>query len=186
MKYGLSMALVCTLISLAPAAGAAGLAAFYGDPPDEHHPWAIHDPNRPQPGAVTPGTFSCGEQAGKPPSDAVVLFDGKDLSQWEANKEGRGPAKWLVKDGFFEVAPSTGDIRTKEEFGDCQLHIEWAEPTTVRGSSQGRGNSGIFLMGLCEIQVLDSYKNVTYADGGAASVYGVRSEERRVGKEWRS
>jgi hypothetical protein len=146
--------------------------AFYGDPPDQHHPWAVHDGNRPQPPVVTPGTFSSQEQPGKPPSDAVVLFDGTDLSKWSSVKDG-GAAKWVVKDGILEVAPKTGDIHTKAEFGDCQLHIEWAEPTDVQGSSQGRGNSGIFLMGRVEIQVLDCYHNLTYADGGAGSVYGV-------------
>ncbi len=153
--------------------GASSIPVFYGDPPDEHHPWAVHDGNRPQPKVVTPGTFSSQEQAGQPPSDAIILFDGKDLSGWESAEEGGGPAKWVVKDGILEVQPKTGNIRTKEEFGDCQLHVEWAEPPDVQGSSQGRGNSGVFLMGICEIQVLDSFNNITYADGHAASVYGV-------------
>jgi hypothetical protein len=146
---------------------------FYGDPPDDHHPWAIHDQNRPKPPVVTPGTFSTPEQAGKPPSDAIVLFDGTDLSKWKSAKEEGGPAQWLVKDGYMEVVAKAGDIRTIEEFGDCQLHVEWAAPAKVEGSSQGRGNSGIFLMGLCEVQVLDCYNNETYADGYAGSVYGV-------------
>ena len=132
----------------------------------------MHDGNRPQPRVVTPGTFSTDAQPGQPPSDAIILFNGTDLSKWESDKDG-GPAKWLVKDGVMEVVPKTGEIRTKEEFGDCQLHIEWAEPKDIQGNSQGRGNSGIFLMGICEIQVLDSYHNITYADGHAASVYGV-------------
>ncbi len=142
---------------------------FYGDPPDAHHPWAVHDGNRPQPKVVTPGTFSSPEQAGKPPSDAVILFDGTDLSKWES---GDGtPAKWLVKDGYMQVVPSTGEIRTKEKFGDCQLHIEWAAPAKVEGDSQGRANSGVFLMGTVEVQVLDSYNNITYADGHASAIY---------------
>jgi len=173
MRFRLPLATALAVLSLLPATRAAsGIPSFYGDPPDEHHPWAVHDPNRPQPRVVTPGTFSSQEQPGKPPSDAIVLFDGTDLSKWESAKEGHGPAKWVVKNDYFEVAPSTGDIETKDRFGDCQLHIEWAEPENVRGSSQGRGNSGIFLMGLVEIQVLDSYHNITYADGHAASVYG--------------
>src|SRR5512140_57986 len=136
MKRLLAFSTVCTLLSLAPTAQAAsGIPAFYGDPPDEHHPWAIHDPNRPQPKVVTPGTFSSQEQAGKPPSDAIVLFDGSDLSKWEATKDGNGPAKWVVKDGSFEVLPGSGDIRTKDQFGDCQLHVEWAEAPNVSGSS---------------------------------------------------
>ncbi len=174
----LYVAIATTTVSLisvlTPAAYAAeGVAAFYGDPPDEHHPWSIHDRNRPQPKVVTAGTFSSQEQPGRPPSDAIVLFDGTDLSKWESAKAAGGPAKWAVKNGVMEVVPSTGDIRTKEEFGDCQLHIEWAEMPDVSGASQGRGNSGIFLMGLVEIQVLDSYNNVTYADGHASSIYGV-------------
>jgi prepilin-type processing-associated H-X9-DG protein len=164
---------VSALFSLTwPGWAASGIARFYGDAPDAHHPWAVHDPNRPQPKVVTPGTFSSPEQPGKPPSDAIVLFDGTDLSHWESAKDG-GPAKWQVKDGVVQVEPGTGDMRSKEKFGDCQLHIEWAAPSEVKGDSQGRGNSGIFLMGLVEIQVLDSYHNITYADGHAASVYGV-------------
>lgn len=163
----------CVLLAAAASASAASAGPrFYGDPPDDHHPWAIHDGNRPQPKVVTPGTFSTPAQPGKPPSDAIVLFDGTDLSKWESAKDG-SPAKWLVKDGFMEVAPSSGDIRTKDKFGDCQLHIEWAAPAKVEGDSQGRGNSGLFLMGMVEIQILDSYDNVTYADGHAASVYSV-------------
>ncbi len=154
----------------------AGLAAstgpvFYGDPPDEHHPWAVHDGNRPQPKVVTPGTFSSQAQPGQPPSDAIVLFDGTDLSNWANNKG--GPAPWLIKDGCLEVKPGTGEIHTKQQFGDCQLHIEWAEPKNISGSSQGRGNSGVFLPGGLEIQVLDCYNNLTYADGAAGGYYGI-------------
>ena len=172
MKLCLTLTAGSLLLSLASAALAASAPAFYGDPPDDHHPWAVHDGNRPQPKVVTPGTFSNDAQPGKPPSDAIILFNGTDLSNWVCEKKEDGPAKWLVKDGVMEVVPKTGGIRTKEEFGDCQLHVEWAEPKDIQGTSQGRGNSGVFLMG-CEIQVLDSYKNITYADGHAASVYGV-------------
>jgi hypothetical protein len=151
---------------------------FYGDPPDQHHPWAIHDRNRPQPIRVEPGTFSSAAQPGKPPSDAIVLFDGTaaSLDKWEADtKPGDpiSPTKWIVNEGAMECVPKSGYIRTKEQFGDCQLHVEWAAPKNVQGDSQGRGNSGIFLMGLCEVQVLDNHNNPTYADGFAASVYGV-------------
>jgi hypothetical protein len=160
------------VLSLSSATVAASSGpVFYGDAPDDHHPWAIHDRNRPQPTVVAPGAFSSAAQPGQPPADAVVLFDGTDLSKWESTKEGN-PAKWLVKDGCMEVS-QTGDIRTKDKFGDCQLHVEWAAPKEVKGDSQGRGNSGIFLMGLVEVQVLDNYNNETYADGHAASVYGV-------------
>lgn len=128
--------------------------------------WRVHDSRRPQPPVVTPG-----ERPGEPPSDAIVLFDGKDLSKWRSLKDG-GPARWKVEDGYMEVVPGTGDIVTVEEFGDCQLHIEWAAPAEVRGEGQGRGNSGVFLMGRYEIQVLDCYENPTYADGSTAAIYG--------------
>ncbi len=148
---------------------------FYGDPPDATHPWAVHDLNRPQPPLVTPGTFSTPQQPGKPPSDAVVLFDGTEaaLGKWEADKNPAEPTKWVVKDGAMQCVPGSGYIRTKEQFGDCQLHVEWAAPAKVEGNSQGRGNSGVFLMGQTEVQVLDNFDNPTYADGFAGSVYGV-------------
>jgi len=128
--------------------------------------YRVHDADRPHPRVVVPGA-----KPGDPPSDAIVLFDGTDLSGWVSVKDG-GEAKWKVEDGYMEVVPGTGNIRTKEEFGDCQLHIEWAAPAEVRGESQGRGNSGVFLMGLYEIQVLDCYENPTYADGWTAAIYG--------------
>ena len=160
--------LICLCVhSLAATSG----PRFYGDAPDDHHAWAVHDGNRPQPKTVTPGTFSSAEQPGKPPSDAVILFDGKDLSGWQGDKG--APAKWQVRDGCMEVVAGTGEIRTKESFGDCQLHVEWATPAKVDGNGQGRGNSGVFLMGRLEIQVLDSYNNVTYADGHAGAYYGI-------------
>jgi hypothetical protein len=161
-----------SLMAFAAQTQAEGVApAFYGDPPDAHHPWAIHDGNRPQPMKVTPGTFSSQEQPGKPPSDAKILFDGSELSKWQSTKDD-APTKWIVKDGAMECVPGSGYIRTKEKFGDCQLHVEWAAPTKVEGQSQGRGNSGVFLMGIVEVQVLDNYDNPTYADGMAGSVYG--------------
>ena len=173
MKLYSALALICpVLLSSSPGRAAVSAPPFYGDPPDEHHPWAVHDGNRPQPVVVTPGTFSSEAQPGKAPSDAIVLFNGMDLSNWQSEKKA-GPAKWLVQEGVMEVVPKAGTIGTKEEFGDCQLHVEWAEPKDIKGSSQSRGNSGIFLMGICEIQVMDSYHNITYADGHAAAVYGV-------------
>jgi hypothetical protein len=129
--------------------------------------WAIHDLTRPLPPVVDPGP------AGPPapaPSDAVVLFEGKDLSLWEDGKA--GSAKWKVENGYMEVVAKTGSIRTKRGFGDCQLHIEWATPSAVSGEGQERGNSGVFLMDTYEVQVLDSYDNRTYADGQAAAIYG--------------
>ena len=174
MKCHSASSIVCAVLSITAMSHAANVGSpFYGDPPDEHHPWAVHDPHRPQPKLVTPGTFSSPQQPGIPPSDAVILFDGKDLSKWEAD-EGEGvPTKWVVKNGAMECVPGSGYIRTKEKFGDCQLHVEWAAPTNVQGESQGRGNSGVFLMGRVEVQVLDNFNNPTYPDGFAASVYGV-------------
>lgn len=178
MKF-LPIALVVSPLFCSPSAWSAASTGtpFYGDAPDAHHPWAIHDRNRPQPARVEPGTFSSATQPGQPPSDAIVLFDGTEasLAKWESDvKETPAPAtKWIVKDGAMECVPKSGQIRTKAGIGDCQLHVEWAAPKNVQGDSQGRGNSGIFLMGLCEVQVLDNYNNPTYADGFAASVYGV-------------
>ncbi|MCY3022556.1 MAG: DUF1080 domain-containing protein [Planctomycetota bacterium] len=176
MKAYSALTTMCALLLAAASPAASTGSPFYGDPPDDHHPWAIHDQNRPQPKVVTPGTFSTAEQPGKPPSDAIVLFDGTEatLSKWEADKNESGVAtKWIVKDGAMQCVPGSGYIRTRDKFGDCQLHVEWAALSKVQGDSQGRGNSGIFLMGICEIQVLDCYNNPTYADGFAGSVYGV-------------
>ncbi len=128
--------------------------------------WRVHDAERPHPRVVTPGDAA---SAG-PPSDASVLFDGTDLSAWE-NLTG-GDARWKVVDGYMEVVPGTGNIRTRAHVGSCQLHVEWTPPAVIEGDSQGRGNSGIFLLGLYEIQVLDCYKNPTYADGSTGAVYG--------------
>ncbi len=154
---------------------ASGDGGFYGDPPDATHPWAVHDLNRPQPAVVTPGTFSSQEQPGTPPSDATILFggDAADLEKWVSDKDPSQPTAWEVVDGALQCKPGSGYIRTKEQFGDCQLHVEWSAPSKVEGNSQGRGNSGIFLMGQTEVQVLDNYNNPSYADGMAGSVYGV-------------
>jgi hypothetical protein len=132
--------------------------------------WKIHDPNRPLPPVIEPGTSSAQDSPGRPPSDAVVLFDGKDLSKW-AHKDGSA-AKWKVENGYAEVVAKTGYIYTREAFGDCQLHVEFTEPLPAKGESQDRGNSGVFLQGLYETQVLDSYQSKTYADGQAGAIYG--------------
>lgn len=124
--------------------------------------WHVHDPNRPPPSVVTPGMNNA------PPSDAIALFNGHDLSAW---KSGTTDAKWKIESNYAEVN-GTGTIETRDAFGDCQLHVEWSSPAKVESSSQGRGNSGIFLMGRYEIQVLDSFDNRTYADGQAAALYG--------------
>jgi hypothetical protein len=132
--------------------------------------WKPNDPDRPVPPVIEPGTTSTQDSPGRPPSDAVVLFDGKDLSQW-LGEDGQ-PAKWKVTDGAMEVVPHTKSIHTRQPFGDCQLHVEFREPVPPSGEGQERGNSGVFLMGLYEIQVLDSYDNKTYADGEASALYG--------------
>lgn len=148
------------------------MALGYDDTPMlPHVPYRVHDGTRPQPRVVDPGTASTPDQPGRPPSDAVILFDGKDLSKWVCSHDG-GAASWKVENGYLEVVPGTGNIQTKEHFGDCQLHLEWAAPAEVKGEGQGRGNSGVFLMGLYEIQVLDCYNNPTYPDGTTAAIYG--------------
>ena len=177
MSYQTVCFTFCTafwVVSAAPIFASTG-SPFYGDAPDQHHPWAVHDQNRPQPVVVTPGTFSSVEQSGKPPSDAIVLFDGtpESLVNWLSDKKENEPTKWIVRDGAMECVPKSGYVCTKQSIGDCQLHVEWAAPTPPKGESQGRGNSGIFLMGIVEVQVLDNYNNPTYADGFACSVYGV-------------
>lgn len=133
-------------------------------------PWHVHDPARPHPPIVTPGATP-----GAAPSDALVLFDGRDLSKWAhhgTSADNLLDPKWVVRDGYFETGARTGSLYTRESFSDMQLHVEWASPTVIVGNSQGRGNSGIFLMGLYEIQVLDAYNNKTYADGQAGAIYG--------------
>lgn len=132
--------------------------------------YRVHDKNRPQPPVVTPPTESTQEKPGDPPSDAEILFSGADLSKWE--HEDGSPASWIVSEDHMEVKPGSGNIQTKESLGDCQLHVEWAAPEEVDGDSQQRGNSGVFMMGEYEIQVLDCYNNPTYADGSTAAIYG--------------
>lgn len=129
--------------------------------------WRVHDIDRPRPRAVEPATCSTQEQPGRAPSDAVVLFDGKDTSRlvWPA----RG---WKLENGYLEVTGKGQDLVSKDSFGDMQLHVEWMAPPDTRGSGQWRANSGIILMGRYEIQVLDSYNAATYADGQAAAMYG--------------
>jgi Domain of Unknown Function (DUF1080)/Domain of unknown function (DUF3471) len=127
--------------------------------------WLPNDVNRPVPPAITPGASDSA-----PPSDAIVLFNGKDFSAWQG-ADGNEP-KWKLVDGAMEEVPRTGNIHTKQAFGDCQLHIEWKEPNPARGIDQDRGNSGVMLMSSFEIQVLDMDGNKTYADGGAGAIYG--------------
>ena len=171
------------LLALTTPALAEG--GFYGDPPDATHPWAIHDMNRPQPPRVEPG------ENGAPPSDAIILFSGKpeDIQKWKSDKPNGEPTKWEVVDGVLQCVPGSGYIRTVEEFGDCQLHVEWSAPSKVEGNSQGRGNSGVFLMGQVEVQVLDNHNNPTYPDGFASSIYGINppaANPLRAPGQWQS
>lgn len=141
-------------------------ASAQGVPPI---PWAPHDSTRPPPPVVRPAPGPAGPWS--PPSDAIVLFGGTDLSSWRAPRDS-GAARWRVVDGAVEVVPGTGDIESRQGFGDCQLHIEWMAPSPRSGEGQEPGNSGVYLMGRYEVQVLDSYQNQTYADGMAAAMYG--------------
>ncbi|HYE32326.1 MAG TPA: DUF1080 domain-containing protein [Methylomirabilota bacterium] len=132
--------------------------------------WHIHDGDRPQPRIVKPGeSFS---DMAKAPADAIVLFDGKDFSKWLG--QGGAEPKWKIENGYMETTPKGGRIRTKDEFSDFQLHLEFATPEKVEGSGQGRGNNGVSIFGKFEIQILDSYENKTYPDGQAAAMYGQR------------
>ncbi|MHC4743862.1 MAG: 3-keto-disaccharide hydrolase [Planctomycetota bacterium] len=129
-------------------------------------PWCgyhVHDPDRPAPPKVTPGLLGIEEKAGTAPSDAVVLFDGTDLSKWK-------PSDWKIEKG--ELIAVSGNLATNESFGDCQLHLEWQTPNPPQGHEWDRGNNGVMLMGLFEIQIFDTYTTQLYPDGQAASVYG--------------
>ena len=128
----------------------------------------VHDGTRPQPRIVSPGTASTQEDPGAPPSDAILLFGGTDLSQWGAVNG--DAAAWKVENGYMEIIPGAGAIRTQACLGDCQLHLEWAAPAEVQGAGQKRGNSGVLLMGVYEIQILDGYENPTYSDGAATAL----------------
>ncbi len=132
--------------------------------------WKNHDVKRPERPIITPAVVSTQDRAGEAPSDAVVLFDGTDLSNW-VDEQGQ-PSKWIVKNDYMECVKGSGFIYSKQGFGSCQLHIEFCTPTPAIGASQGRGNSGVFLMNLYEVQVLDSYENKTYSDGQCAAIYG--------------
>lgn len=145
------------LFFLLIAACFSALAQQPGKDPQTTEVW------EPIPPKVTPGTGTAA------PSDAIVLFDGKSTTAWESDKG--GAVEWKIEDGAMTVAPGKGGIRTKQSFGDCQLHIEWRSPSVVKGEGQGRGNSGIFLMGVYELQVLDSYESRTYSNGQASSIY---------------
>jgi hypothetical protein len=160
----------CVSISVAQAPPGPG-QGYEGTPRIPGQIWSVHDKHRPRPPVVTPA-----EGIGQPPSDAIVLFDGSNLDGW--TKAGSSePAGWKVTEGTMEVVGGSGSILSKEKFGDVQLHLEFATPENVQGNGQGRGNSGVILMGRYEIQVLDSYENDTYADGQLGAIYGQYSPQ---------
>ncbi|MGH8158828.1 MAG: 3-keto-disaccharide hydrolase [Rhodanobacter sp.] len=138
--------------------------------------WAQTDPKATEQWQPVPKVVVAGKQDSAPPSDAVVLFDGRDLAQWESSKD-HSPARWNVHDGVLTVAKAAGNIQTKQRFKNYQLHLEWQVPRDITGEGQARGNSGVFLASTgpadegYEIQILDSWKNKTYVNGQAASVY---------------
>jgi hypothetical protein len=177
-----------TRFAAALAAGAAVLVTFsiaqqqqeprtsplgYSDTPIlPGQKWKVHDIDRPRPRTVKPG-----EHLGDAPSDAVVLFNGKDLSHWvqrgrRADRGKMAEPRWKVENGYVEIVGGTGDLISKEKFGDAQYHLEFSVPPGSRDSSQWKGNSGVLIMGRYEIQVLESFNNPTYADGQAAAIYG--------------
>ena len=167
-----ALAVVVTNLALAQATKNVevtidSVAGFQDTPLQPDGKWHVHDPARPQPPVVTPGS-SFSQQAA-PPSDAIVLFDGKDLSHWHDKKTG-SDAQWKIEDGVMVSAK--GDIETTNKFGDIQLHIEFKEPVPAKGEGQGRGNSGVYFMGLYEIQILDCYEAKSYADGSTGAIYG--------------
>ena len=162
----LTAAAVVTLPLLAEDPPKPKVEGFTDTPKIAGSKWHIHDPARPQPPVVAPGkTFSHEAPA---PADALVLFDGKDLSKW-AGEKGAEP-EWKVENGYAEA--TKGKIRTRDEFGNFQLHLEFATPSKVSGSGQGRGNNGVNIFGRYEIQILDSFNNPTYADGMVGAIYG--------------
>jgi Domain of Unknown Function (DUF1080) len=173
-KHTCTLALLAALAIRLPASAADGTTnavntdGFRDTPMIPGTKWHLHDPDRPQPPVVTPGVSATLNQP--PPSDAELIFDGKDLSKWQNNRGSN--ATWRVVDGYVETAPRGGGIRTRDKWADFQLHVEWAAPVPARGEGQGRGNSGVLINGLYEVQVLDSYHALTYPDGQAGAIYG--------------
>ena len=177
VKHGTKICAALVVVALAGAALAAAARATWAP---AKRTWGVHDVKRPQPKVIDPGAPGTPDRAARPPSDAVVLFDGTDLSKWVTKKRNKKtkreqvlPAAWKVENGYMEAVKKSGSIYTKQAFGSCQLHVEWASPVTLSSSTgQQRGNSGVFLMGVYELQILDSYRSKTYHDGQAASMYG--------------
>jgi hypothetical protein len=187
LKITTAAALGGTAVSSAQQATPNPDLGFKDTPMLPNLPWHVHDPDRPHAKQITPAATPGGA-----PSDAVVLFDGSNLSKWYQRGRGQNrnqilDPQWKVADGYFQAVPRTGDLITREKFGDCQLHIEWSSPNPPAGKSQDRGNSGVLLMTRYEVQVLDAWENPTYADGVAGSIYGqwppLVSPSRKPG-EW--
>ncbi len=160
-KINLAAALACAVSLLS-------LTQIQAQPDPKY---GIHDRSRPTPQHIEAGYPGTQDMAGKAPSDATILFDGTNLDKWVGSNN--QPSKWIIKDGAMECTPGSGSIYTKDSYGDCHLHVEWASPAKVEGSDQGRGNSGVlFSAERYEVQILDTYNNSTYADGYAGALYG--------------
>ena len=181
-RAGLFIAVVAVAVSAIVLRGQQAPTGYDDTPMQPDGKWRVHDGNRPRPPVVTPGPLA----STAPPSDALVLLGpGNDLSRWQATDG--ASASWPMSDGVLQTGK--GMLQTKAEFADVQLHVEFATPSDVKGNSQERGNSGVFLSGVFEIQVLDSFNNLTYADGQAAAMYGqyppLVNASRKPG-EWQS
>jgi len=178
-----AIAIVGMSCPMAEAAEKDARSPGYDDTPFlPNSPWRVHDRRRPQPPVVTPGSAGLSSRDATPPSDAVVLFDGKDLSQWNGGNE-KG-----LEDGCINIL-KTGELTTKRKFRDCQLHVEWATPAKADGDNMNWGNSGVLFFGLYEVQIIESHDSHIYADGNAGAIYGqypaMANASRRPG-EWQS
>jgi hypothetical protein len=182
MKHSITAIALISILLIIGCTSMKSVEEEYYVPP-HYNVGQMYDESAPQPPVVTPPS----EYTVKAPADAIVLFDGTDLSQW-TDQEGN-PPKWKVENGYIEIVKDTKGLKTKQDFGSCQLHIEWASPVEAKGEGQGRGNSGVYLMNLYEVQVLDSYENPTYPPGMAASIYGQSAPMVNVSSgpgEWQS
>jgi len=177
-----SAILLCAHRSDAAETNIDGIAGFQDTPLEPDGKWHVHDPARPQPPVVAPG-----KSVVDAPSDAEVLFAGKGLEKWQSMSGAR--ATWKTNEDYVETAARGGSIRTRGTWADFQLHVEWATPNPPHGEGQGRGNSGILINNMYEVQVLDSYQAKTYPDGQAGAIYGQRPPLVNASKapgEWQS
>ena len=180
------MAVLCLLLHVAACSTPEGPYDAHNPHPDRRRTadgsWHLHDRTRPHPPRAEPNSQQDLAIRGRPPPEAVVLFDGRSLDRWKSSK-------WKVAEGFLEIVPGTGDLETRETFGSCHLHLEWWTPPEANQDGQNRGNSGVFLMSRYEIQILDTFDAGTYADGVAGALYGVRPPDfnaLRPAGEWQS